>query len=261
MGASMSYITYPEEHIIINPEKFNINNVIADKIDENDQWIIGKGLANKLNFNVFSEHKPIILNDKEPITVGISVMSAICTAIDFNEKKTGMLSVPRSRLFAFYNERCIQQKYYEDIECSIKQCIQTINSIGLCPEDMYSFSLKKLIEKPSDACFQVAKNHRKIIYKKVARTILGIKTIMAEYRLIIASIKVSSSGIEENISLEKVFQPAGGYCILICGWDDVSRKFKFLNSMGEKWGDSGYGTIQYEFLLDPKLTMDLWVIE
>lgn len=255
----MSYITYPEEQgVIVDLETFNTNNVVADVMDCRDLTIKGEGNADHPKFDVFNGTSPIILDDQK---IGMSVISAICSAIYFNEQKAGIDAMPRSRLFAYYNERANQNRYYEDVQCSIKRCIQNINQYGLCPESMHPYDTQRLVVKPSVACFEVAKNHRKLTYSRVGRKILAIKTVLAEKRVIIASIKVPKTGISADITLPFTGEHGGGYCILICGWNDAAHKFTFVNSMGASWGRNGLGTIQYEFLLDPELTMDMWVIE
>lgn len=41
---------------------------------------------------------------------------------------------------------------------------------------------------------------------------------------------------------------AGWHCIAICGWDNATGRFLFKNSWGGFWGDSGYGTIPYQYI-------------
>lgn len=41
---------------------------------------------------------------------------------------------------------------------------------------------------------------------------------------------------------------AGWHCIAICGWDNSTGRFIFKNSWGTFWGNSGYGTIPYQYL-------------
>jgi hypothetical protein len=40
----------------------------------------------------------------------------------------------------------------------------------------------------------------------------------------------------------------GWHCIAICGWDNGTGRFLFKNSWGQSWGQSGYGTIPYQYI-------------
>jgi hypothetical protein len=39
----------------------------------------------------------------------------------------------------------------------------------------------------------------------------------------------------------------GGHAVLVIGYDDRRRAFKLINSWGRKWGDGGYGWINYRY--------------
>ena len=51
----------------------------------------------------------------------------------------------------------------------------------------------------------------------------------------------------------------GGHTILLVGYDDDKKLFKFRNSWGILWGDKGYGYLPYDYYLNGNM-MDLWVI-
>ncbi len=44
----------------------------------------------------------------------------------------------------------------------------------------------------------------------------------------------------------------GGHCILLVGYDDGTQRVIFRNSWG-LWGNQGYGTLPYAYLLNPQL--------
>ena len=44
------------------------------------------------------------------------------------------------------------------------------------------------------------------------------------------------------------------------GYDDAANLFIIRNSWGTTWGQKGYGTIPYAYLIDPSLSADLWTI-
>lgn len=43
-------------------------------------------------------------------------------------------------------------------------------------------------------------------------------------------------------------QPLGGHAIALVGYDDVKQEYKFKNSWGNDWGESGYGYITYKHM-------------
>ena len=53
-----------------------------------------------------------------------------------------------------------------------------------------------------------------------------------------------------------------GHALLIIGYNDSTRLFNIQNSYGSSdWGVNGYGTIPYEYILNPTLTPnDMWII-
>jgi C1A family cysteine protease len=51
-------------------------------------------------------------------------------------------------------------------------------------------------------------------------------------------------------------EPLGGHAICIVGYDDDKKRFKFKNSWGIIWGDSGYGYLSYDYM--DKYGGDAW---
>ena len=44
-------------------------------------------------------------------------------------------------------------------------------------------------------------------------------------------------------------QSDGGHCMLIVGYSNADRTFLVRNSWATKWGQQGYGTLPYEYIL------------
>ena len=51
-------------------------------------------------------------------------------------------------------------------------------------------------------------------------------------------------------------QYQGGHAICIVGYDDTKRLFKFKNSWGDDWGDTGYGYLAYDYM--KQYCLDAW---
>lgn len=52
----------------------------------------------------------------------------------------------------------------------------------------------------------------------------------------------------------------GGHAILLVGYDDKTKVFKFQNSWSISWGDNGYGYIPYDYVLNNTLAFDLCTV-
>jgi C1A family cysteine protease len=52
----------------------------------------------------------------------------------------------------------------------------------------------------------------------------------------------------------------GGHCVVAVGYDNTKRVFIIRNSWGTTWGQKGYCTMPYEYLLDAHLASDFWTI-
>ena len=51
----------------------------------------------------------------------------------------------------------------------------------------------------------------------------------------------------------------GGHAVVAVGYD--ADRFVVRNSWGSAWGDDGYCTMPVEYVTDPVLAGDLWVLE
>jgi len=54
-------------------------------------------------------------------------------------------------------------------------------------------------------------------------------------------------------------QMYGGHAICLVGWNPETRMFKFKNSWGTSWGQSGYGYLSYDYIRD--FCWDAWEIK
>jgi C1A family cysteine protease len=52
----------------------------------------------------------------------------------------------------------------------------------------------------------------------------------------------------------------GGHAVVCVGYDDKAQTWIMRNSWGLGWGNKGYFTLPYLYLLDSSLCSDLWCI-
>ena len=51
-----------------------------------------------------------------------------------------------------------------------------------------------------------------------------------------------------------------GHSALLVGYDDTTNLYTFINTWGNSWGDGGLGYIPYEYLNNPELSDEFYVM-
>lgn len=208
---------------------------------------------------------PLVLDQGK---LGSCTSNAICNAFRFDEMKQNLPNIERSRLFLYYNERVIDGDVTTDSGASIRDGMKSVNSTGICSSDDWPYDITKFLVKPSDECYTKAKPNRSIRYQKVTQNLADMKTaILSGYPIIIGfkvytSMENSTVAQSGDVPLpQSGEQILGGHAILLTGYDDQKKVFNFQNSWGESWGNKGYGTIGYEYVTNPMLSSDFWIME
>lgn len=75
---------------------------------------------------------------------------------------------------------------------------------------------------------------------------------------IIIDIPASYQNTQDYINNSNNF--AGGHCIVIVGYDDTLQAFLIRNSWGTSWGINGHFYLSYNFVSNPNLSNDFWVL-
>ena len=201
--------------------------------------------------------------------LGSCTANAIAAAYQFDEnKQLEPNSFIPSRLFIYYNERDIENTIKYDSGASIRDGVKSVNKLGVCPETEWPYDISKFTEKPSSKCFEIAKIHKSISYKRIDQSLIQIKSaLLAGFPIIFGfnvyesfeSQSVTDSGMmpmpENN---EKLL---GGHAVLAVGFDDDKQCVLVKNSWGKDWGDNGYFYMPYNFIIKSKYCSDFWTIK
>jgi C1A family cysteine protease len=215
---------------------------------------------------LLSVEKPVdkIYNQGE---LGSCTANAIACAIQFDEIKQNLDSQVPSRLFIYYNERDMEGNIDNDTGASLRDGVKCINKIGYCNETQWPYDIQKFTEKPEQSCYDYARKHKSLSYKKVQQDETHIKSVLNMGFPIVFGISVYESFESEEVAKtgivplpEKTEKMLGGHAIVIVGYDQEKRLFIFRNSWGEHWGDKGYGYLPFEYVCDKDLASDFWVV-
>lgn len=169
-----------------------------------------------------------------------------------------------SRLFLYYNQ--YNSLNNEDIGTSIFSGLNILHNLGVCSENLYPYNIESEIA-PSEEAYKEASENKIIAYNAIDQNLHQLKSTLINGYPVLFGFNIYSSFLNEsvsetgniNIPLETE-ELIGQHAAVIIGYDDGDKVFLVRNSWGSDWGDSGYGYIPYEYVLNPLYSSDFWIV-
>jgi C1A family cysteine protease len=172
-----------------------------------------------------------------------------------------------SQLFIYYNERKRQGTIEKDSGSTIRTGIKTLNAVGVCPENLWPYDITKFTDEPPAECYESAKKHRAIAYHRVQQSLHQLKMALMEGFPVAFGFKVFKSFESDSVAKTGIVpmpkpdeEFLGGHAVNLVGYDDDEKVFIVRNSWGTSWGDSGCAHFPYDYITDPNLSSDFWVV-
>lgn len=200
--------------------------------------------------------------------LGSCTANAIGAAFEFDEMRQGQKdSFTPSRLFIYYNERVIEGTVESDSGAMIRDGVKSVAKQGVCPETQWKYDIGKFKAKPPKKCYEDAMGHQLLTYQRVARTLGQLKGCLAAGFPFVFGFAVYESF--ESSAVRKtgtVPMPGareeflGGHAVLAVGYLERRQRFIVRNSWGGRWGNEGYFTMPYPYLLQESLSADFWTL-
>jgi hypothetical protein len=211
--------------------------------------------------------------------LGSCVSNSATLCIEFCLSKEDLPAPPQSRLYLYFFGRMmtalqedpnatpeeIQQYINTDSGLEIRTAFKTLLKYKCCPEKLCPYDISKFTVKPDEEAIKNATLHQ-IKYLAVDQSLDGIKSCIVEGFPVTIGIQVFESFMSEDVAKTGDVpmpdvdneQCVGGHCLTLVGFDDVSKKFLIQNSWGTAWGDKGFCTIPYDYILNTTLASDFW---
>ena len=222
-------------------------------------------------------HCPRVYNQGQ---IGSCTANAIAAAIEFDRKKQKLKDFIASRLFIYYNERSMEHSVPLDNGAQIRDGIKSVAKQGACPEKEWPYDDTPADpttnlwptgatprQKPARSCYTDAKKFRTVSYQRVDRTLSQMKGCLADGFPFVFGFTVYDSFESSEVANTGVLQMpgpkegvVGGHAVLAVGYDDKDDCFIIRNSWGKSWGQRGYFTMPYSYLLSDNLSDDFWTI-
>jgi len=214
-----------------------------------------------------SSKMPNVLDQFDISSCSSNAVSNVIRYLLVMEKKT---VIQPSRLYLYYVSRVFIEKQSpsEDNGVCIRSVCKAVQKYFICDEKIYPYITKFFSEAPTMEVLRSATLYKKIVYSIVPYNLITLKNTLQDHYPIIAGISVYSSFITDqckntgiipmpNMNVESLL---GFHTVLIIGFDDDTRMFKIMLSWGDQWGDDGCIYLPYNYVMNPFLAFDFWVI-
>ena len=191
--------------------------------------------------------------------LGSCTANAIAAHLDFNRHKQGEAFISPSRLFIYYNERLADGDVNSDGGSSIRESAKTVVQQGACQESEWGYDVSKFTVKPDALCYTNAIKYEALKYLRLTQDQELMKSCLAQGFPFVCGVSVYQSFMDSdgNVPMPDDNESLlGGHAILIVGYTPTTWIFR--NSWGRTWGNSGYGTLPQQYLLNPDLSDDRW---
>lgn len=188
--------------------------------------------------------------------------------LEFLEKKQADLNAqPLSMLFSYWCARDLEHSTGWDAGASIRDVVKGAARWGYTEEAKWPFFTSSVTSRPGTAAYNDARKSRIQRYERVFQTADQLKAVLASGLPICFGFSCLTSmftHVVEQSGIISMPQPGdrveGGHAVLLVAYDDSIRLFKFKNSWSPGWGRQGYGSMHYDYLLNPDLASDFWVV-
>jgi len=199
--------------------------------------------------------------------LGSCTANAIAGAIEFDQMKQKSKTFVPSRLFIYYNERVMEGTVSSDSGAQVRDGIKSVGTLGAPPETDWPYDVSQFAVQPPPNAYTDAKQDLVSSYKRVAQSLPQMQGCLADGYPFVFGFTCYDSFESDEVAKTGVLgmpkqneQVVGGHAVMAVGYSNTTRTFLIRNSWGRSWGQSGYFTIPYEYLLDSHLASDFWTI-
>lgn len=217
---------------------------------------------------------------KDQGSIGSCTAHAVVACVEYIHKKYGGEEAEDifSERFTYYVTRVniAETLATEDNGAYVRDALKSIIKYGTCRESNCPYidtgHQSDYAEPPQQICYTEASKFQALRYAKFpdVPSILERTNLMASFKKHLsdgipiicgidcyANIWDAADGVIPPLPNNGDAEIIGGHSILLVGFDDNRRLFKFKNSWGPSWGDNGYGYLPYDYYIRGHMA-DIW---
>lgn len=205
--------------------------------------------------------------------LGSCTANAVCNAYRFNlmrqarEQEQALINYHPSRLFLHYNARALAGKQKQNEGAQIRDAMKSVAKQGICRESAWPYRAYRYATKPPRHAYQQALDYQSIAYQRLRHDLAELKACLADGFPFVFGLTVYSAFENAQMSSRGILnlpkkeeEKVGAHAVLAVGYHDESERFVIMNSWGKHWGQQGYFTVPYAYLMQEKMARDFWTL-
>lgn len=252
---------------IKKPHKFKLQHSTKD--DRDIVYSVSSSAIIPDNVDLRSLMPPVL----DQLSLGACAVNAGSNSLRYLLSKEKLTVFQPSRLYMYWNARVSIEHTApsQDSGISLRDLCIALVKYHVCDETLWPYNVRKFWVQPSLASYNNANLHKQIQYVSIPQTLVALKQVLSQNYPVIFGVEVYSSFESDstivtghipipNTSIEQLL---GGHALLLCGYIEAEQSFIVQQSWGTGIGLNGTGffTIPYAYVLDPKLAFDFWVFQ
>jgi C1A family cysteine protease len=221
----------------------------------------------ELKYDIYNKYKDYFPEIADQGNIESCVPTCISTVYYYlTMKQSNYLNFRISRLYLYYQFRRLYDNVKVDEGSTIRDCINILHKDGIVPEFLYPYIESRVFNNPSEFLEKYSKFCKCLGFENISRKV--IKQNLLLDNPVLCGIKLFESIYKDEVKntgiinySEEYDKILGGHCIILVGFDDDKKYFKFINSWGSTWGDKGFGYLPYEYIKNIRLSNEFYIIK
>lgn len=248
------------------------------KQDPHDKVLCFGTMCKQVDFPSSFTLKDRVKQVYDQLTLNSCSANATASFLSLSDKDD-MMKCSISRLYMYFITRMMDNKMnykslipVEDQGATLKSVFTALSQYHYIDEVKYPYEIEKCDSIPPTKIFEEAIKINKTpftSYKQISQTKCSIKYALYMCKTgVLFGMMVYSNFMrltKENDILDvpdyKNDELLGGHAVCITGFSDETETFEILNSHGSDFCNGGYFRMKYEYMLNPELAFEFYIVQ